>query len=161
MSFFGGIMNQRRTGGGDTPTIGLDEEAATPIARGGTVPLSPSSVPLMSMPTAAASNSNHLALTNNNNNNTKTTLEASPTTTTTLKSNNAHAASSATISAMGWKVLILLAVQNSSKNLLMRFVMKERPQFLTSAAVIGSESTKLTLSILYICLLYTSPSPRD
>jgi hypothetical protein len=42
------------------------------------------------------------------------------------------------ITSMGLKVLILLAVQNSSKNLLMRFVMKEKPQFLTSAAVIGS-----------------------
>lgn len=42
------------------------------------------------------------------------------------------------ITAMGLKVLILLAVQNSSKNLLMRFVMKEKPKFLTSAAVIGS-----------------------
>jgi UDP-sugar transporter A1/2/3 len=57
------------------------------------------------------------------------------------------------ISSMGLKVLILLAVQNSSKNLLMRYVMKEKPQFLTSAAVIGSECTKLTLSILYILLI--------
>lgn len=47
------------------------------------------------------------------------------------------------ITAMGLKVLVLLAVQNSSKNLLMRFVMKEKPQFLTSAAVIGS-GTPLT-----------------
>ena len=51
------------------------------------------------------------------------------------------------ISAMGLKVLILLAVQNSSKNLLMRWVMKEKPKFLTSAAVIGSECTKLSLSL--------------
>ncbi|KAG7358476.1 UDP-galactose transporter [Nitzschia inconspicua] len=57
------------------------------------------------------------------------------------------------ISSMGLKVLILLAVQNSSKNLLMRYVMKEKPNFLTSAAVIGSECTKLTLSILYILLV--------
>jgi solute carrier family 35 (UDP-sugar transporter), member A1/2/3 len=57
------------------------------------------------------------------------------------------------ITAMGWKVLILLAVQNSSKNLLMRYVMKEQPKFLTSAAVIGSECTKLTLSTFYILLV--------
>jgi solute carrier family 35 (UDP-sugar transporter), member A1/2/3 len=57
------------------------------------------------------------------------------------------------ITAMGLKVLILLAVQNSSKNLLMRYVMKEKPIFLTSAAVIGSECTKLSLSILYILLV--------
>lgn len=57
------------------------------------------------------------------------------------------------ITSMGLKVLILLAVQNSSKNLLMRFVMKEKPNFLTSAAVIGSECTKLTLSTLYILLV--------
>jgi solute carrier family 35 (UDP-sugar transporter), member A1/2/3 len=57
------------------------------------------------------------------------------------------------ITAMGLKVLVLLAVQNSSKNLLMRYVMKEKPNFLTSAAVIGSECTKLTLSTLYILLV--------
>jgi UDP-sugar transporter A1/2/3 len=57
------------------------------------------------------------------------------------------------ISSTGLKVLILLAVQNSSKNLLMRYVMKEQPKFLTSAAVIGSELTKLTLSMLYIMLV--------
>jgi len=57
------------------------------------------------------------------------------------------------ISAMGLKVLLLLAVQNSSKNLLMRYVMKEKPTFLTSAAVIGSESIKFILSILYILLI--------
>lgn len=58
-----------------------------------------------------------------------------------------------TISSTGLKVLILLAVQNSSKNLLMRYVLKEKPKFLTSAAVIGSECTKLTLSMLYILLV--------
>lgn len=42
------------------------------------------------------------------------------------------------VTSMGLKVLALLAVQNSSKNLLLRFVMKEKPKFLTSAAVIGS-----------------------
>lgn len=57
------------------------------------------------------------------------------------------------ISAMGLKVLILLAVQNSSKNLLMRYVMKEKPEFLTSAAVIGSECIKLTLSLFYILFI--------
>jgi len=57
------------------------------------------------------------------------------------------------ISTMGLKVLLLLAVQNSSKNLLMRYVMKEKPTFLTSAAVIGSECIKFTTSILYILLI--------
>jgi len=57
------------------------------------------------------------------------------------------------ISAMGLKVLLLLAVQNSSKNLLMRYVMKEKPDFLSSAAVIGSECTKLTLSLSYILFI--------
>ena len=56
-------------------------------------------------------------------------------------------------SSMKLRVLILLAVQNSSKNLLMRFVMKTKPNFLTSAAVIGSECTKFTLSVLYILLI--------
>ena len=57
------------------------------------------------------------------------------------------------ITAMGLKVLCLLAVQNSSKNLLMRWVMKEKPKFLTSAAVIGSECTKLSLSLIYILFI--------
>ena len=57
------------------------------------------------------------------------------------------------VSNMGLKVLMLLAVQNCSKNLLVRYVMKDSPKFLTSAAVVGSESTKLTLSILYILLV--------
>ena len=64
-----------------------------------------------------------------------------------------NANSGSGISAMGLKVLILLAVQNSSKNLLMRYVMKEKPKFLTSAAVIGSECTKLTLSLFYILFI--------
>lgn len=61
--------------------------------------------------------------------------------------------SSGGITATGLKVLILLAVQNCSKNLLLRYVMKEKPAFLTSAAVIGVEMTKLTFSTLYILLV--------
>jgi UDP-sugar transporter A1/2/3 len=61
------------------------------------------------------------------------------------------------LSSTGLKVLILLAVQNCSKNLLMRYVMKEKPQFLTSAAVIGVEMTKLTLSTLFILLVDRRP----
>ena len=37
------------------------------------------------------------------------------------------------ISAMGLKVLVLLALQNSFKNILMRFVMKDQPSFLLIA----------------------------
>ncbi len=47
-------------------------------------------------------------------------------------------------------VLALLAVQNCSKNLIMRYAMMDKPKILYSAAVIGSEMTKLILSILYI-----------
>ena len=57
------------------------------------------------------------------------------------------------VTNMGLKVLLLLAFQNCSKNLLVRYVMKDSPKFLTSAAVVGSESTKLTLSVLYILLV--------
>jgi len=35
----------------------------------------------------------------------------------------------------------------------MRYVMKEKPEFLTSAAVIGSECTKLSLSLFYILFI--------
>lgn len=54
------------------------------------------------------------------------------------------------ITSTALMVLILLAVQNCSKNLLMRYVMKDQPKFLTSAAVLGSEFTKLSLSVGYI-----------
>jgi len=50
-------------------------------------------------------------------------------------------------------VLLLLAVQNCSKNLIMRYAMQTKPDILYSAAVIGSETTKLTLSILYIVFI--------
>jgi len=61
------------------------------------------------------------------------------------------------VSSAGLKVLILLAFQNCSKNLLVRYVMKDQPKFLTSAAVVGSETTKFTLSVLWI-LLYERQS---
>jgi len=67
-----------------------------------------------------------------------------------VASGGGGSASAGGISSMGFKVLLLLAVQNASKNLLMRYVMKEKPQFLTSAAVMGSECTKFSLSVLYI-----------
>lgn len=57
---------------------------------------------------------------------------------------------SGAISATGLKVLVLLAVQNCSKNLIMRYAVQDKPDFLYSAAVIGSELTKLTLSTLWI-----------
>eukprot|EP00521_Asterionellopsis_glacialis_P009405 CAMPEP_0195285818 /NCGR_PEP_ID=MMETSP0707-20130614/3514_1 /TAXON_ID=33640 /ORGANISM="Asterionellopsis glacialis, Strain CCMP134" /LENGTH=433 /DNA_ID=CAMNT_0040345371 /DNA_START=85 /DNA_END=1386 /DNA_ORIENTATION=- len=66
-------------------------------------------------------------------------------------------ADSTTITSTGLKVLVLLAVQNCSKNLLMRFIMKDRPQFLTSAAVIGVETIKLILSTLYIVVVDKRP----
>jgi solute carrier family 35 (UDP-sugar transporter), member A1/2/3 len=61
------------------------------------------------------------------------------------------------VSKTGLMVLILLAVQNCSKNLLMRYVMKDRPKFLTSAAVLGSEFIKLSLSTCYILFLEKRP----
>ena len=67
---------------------------------------------------------------------------------------------SSVVSRTGLMVLILLAVQNCSKNLLMRYVMKDRPNFLTSAAVLGSEFLKLTASCCYI-ILYEKKSPKS
>jgi len=65
---------------------------------------------------------------------------------------------SSTITSTGYKVLALLAIQNCTKNLLTRFVMaRSSPKFLLSAAVIGSEITKLTLSVLYILLIDRKP----
>jgi solute carrier family 35 (UDP-sugar transporter), member A1/2/3 len=57
------------------------------------------------------------------------------------------------VSRTGLMVLILLAFQNCTKNLLMRYVMKGSPKFLTSAAVMGSEFIKLSLSVAYILVV--------
>ena len=51
---------------------------------------------------------------------------------TTKKNESTATSSSTTLSKMGLSVLLLLAVQNTSKNLLLRAVMKEHPKFLTS-----------------------------
>ena len=66
------------------------------------------------------------------------------------QSKNSHAGAAGPggsgMTATGLKVLALLAVQNSSKNLLLRFVMKEHPKFLKSAAILGVETVKLGAS---------------
>jgi UDP-sugar transporter A1/2/3 len=61
------------------------------------------------------------------------------------------------VTSLGLKILCLLAVQNCMKNLLMRYIMKEKPNFLTSAAVIGVEIVKLILCVLYILLIDKRP----
>jgi UDP-sugar transporter A1/2/3 len=61
------------------------------------------------------------------------------------------------LTAAGFNVLLLLAFQNCSKNILLRFVMKEHPKFLTSAAILGVEGVKLVLSLLYIVLIERRP----
>lgn len=66
---------------------------------------------------------------------------------------NAQQVQNAVVSSTGLAVLCLLAVQNCSKNLLMRFVMKDQPEFLTSAAVLGVECVKLFLSVFYILIV--------
>lgn len=61
------------------------------------------------------------------------------------------------LTATGFYVLLLLVFQNCSKNILLRFVMKEHPKFLTSAAILGVEGVKLVLSLLYIVLIERRP----
>jgi UDP-sugar transporter A1/2/3 len=61
------------------------------------------------------------------------------------------------VSRTGLMVLVLLAVQNCSKNLLLRYVMKDAPKFLTSTAVLSSEFIKLTLSVIYILCIDKKP----
>ncbi|KAL9181515.1 hypothetical protein ACHAXT_010320 [Thalassiosira profunda] len=73
------------------------------------------------------------------------------------KDSKSPPASPTGITATGLKVLILLAVQNCSKNLLLRFVMKEHPKFLTSAAILGVEGVKLALSLMYIVFVQKRP----
>ena len=75
-----------------------------------------------------------------------------------IKKNESTATSSNTLSKMGLSVLLLLAVQNTSKNLLLRAVMKEHPKFLTSAAILGVETVKLTMSLLHIVCVQRRPA---
>jgi len=69
----------------------------------------------------------------------------------------ADAGSSSTVSALGLKILILLAFQNCFKNLLMRYVMKDQPKFLLSAAIIGVEVVKLVLCVFWIVVVDKRP----
>jgi len=55
-----------------------------------------------------------------------------------------------TLTKTGLRILILLALQNCGKNILMRFIMKEQPKFLHSTAVIVVELLKLSFAIIYI-----------
>ena len=57
------------------------------------------------------------------------------------------------ISSAGYKVLLLLAVQNCVKNLVTRVAVQGDAHFLYSAAVLATESTKCTASLLYIFLV--------
>jgi len=59
-------------------------------------------------------------------------------------------AKSGALSRIGLSLLVLLAFQNTFKNLLLRAVMKGQPKFLYSTAVLGSECIKLSLSLCYI-----------
>lgn len=61
------------------------------------------------------------------------------------------------VTSLGLKILCLLAVQNCCKNLLMRYVMKDKPEFLTSAAVIGVEIVKVVLCLAYIAFIDRRP----
>lgn len=72
-------------------------------------------------------------------------LPASPT-----SSNSNEIKNNSLISKTGLYVLVLLAFQNCFKNLLMRSVMKDKPNFLLSTAVIVVELLKLSFSASYI-----------
>mmetsp|Transcript_28506 Transcript_28506/g.36882 ORF Transcript_28506/g.36882 Transcript_28506/m.36882 type:complete len:224 (+) Transcript_28506:97-768(+) len=69
------------------------------------------------------------------------------------KTTDAPTPPQSTLTSTGLKVLALLAFQNCSKNLIMRYAVQDKPDFLYSAAVIGSELTKLTLSTLWILVV--------
>jgi len=55
-----------------------------------------------------------------------------------------------TVSRTGLRVLLLLVLQTCVKNVLMQVVMKERPKFLLSTAVITAQLLKLVFSATYI-----------
>lgn len=57
------------------------------------------------------------------------------------------------VSRMGYIVLLLLIFQTCSKNLLTRYIMKDRPKILTAAAILGVESCKVFFCMLYIVLV--------
>lgn len=57
------------------------------------------------------------------------------------------------VTRLGFLVLLLLTLHNCFSMLLIRFVMKDQPNFLASAAVLGSESIKLACSCSYILFI--------
>ena len=82
---------------------------------------------------------------------TSSTATTASTSSSTGTSTNSSTSSG--ISQMGYIVLFLLAIQNCSKNLLMRYVMKDAPKFFTSTAVLCCECMKFTLSVVYITMI--------
>jgi len=81
---------------------------------------------------------------------TTTTTTTTGTTTEVVSMQKKTGFDGLSFSDVGFRVLCLLAVQNCSKNLLMRYVMQDKPKFLTSAAVIAVGALKLVMSAMYI-----------
>ena len=70
----------------------------------------------------------------------------------------AEAGGGGSISKMGLRVLLLLAVQNCAKNLVMRAAVGGGAKFLYSAAVIGTEGTKCACSVAFVLCTGGSPA---
>ena len=66
----------------------------------------------------------------------------------------AEAGGGGAISKMGLRVLLLLAVQNCAKNLVMRAAVGGGAKFLYSAAVIGTEGTKCACSVAFVLCMF-------
>ena len=99
-------------------------------------------------------NDDHVSKTTTINGTTKSSGATSSTATTANTSSSSSTGTvSSGISQMGYIVLFLLAIQNCSKNLLMRYVMKDAPKFFTSTAVLCCECMKFTLSVVYITMI--------
>lgn len=108
--------------------------------------------PHNTLTTTASTEEDRLLIIPSDDNDTTDTVGSSP-----KKGNAMTSGKAPLVSRTGLMVLILLAVQNCSKNLIMRSVMKDQPKLLPSAAVMGSEFLKLTCSVLYIVVYEGKP----
>ena len=140
-----GKFASRRRDVSETESL-LGVSGAGAGAGGASSPASASS-PLSNNMSTAVSHHHHQGASKEN------LLNGTSSTGTTTAGAAAAAMAPTGISRMGYIVLVSLAIQNCSKNLLMRYVMKDSPKFFTSTAVLSCECLKFTLSVLYILFI--------
>jgi hypothetical protein len=134
----GGLGHRRRNISDTEPLLGTNSNSSTT-----NIGSSPSSINFKDTTSSTIPLSSSLSMSNHGTTKDSNIMNGTSSSSTSAvannNSNNTTPNNSTGISNMGYFVLILLAVQNCSKNLLMRYVMKDSPKFFTSTAVLCCE----------------------